>query len=31
VATKYEVLVEHKLEQAARELLSAMPGQAPAW
>ena len=28
VATKYEVLVEHKLEEAARQLLASMPGQA---
>jgi hypothetical protein len=28
VATKYEVLVEHKLAEAARELLSTMPGHA---
>jgi len=28
VATKYEVLVEHKLEQAARELIESMPGRA---
>src|SRR4051812_22908796 len=26
VATKYEVLVEHKLEQSARDLLATMPG-----
>ena len=28
VATKYEVLVEHKVEEAARQLLTTMPGQA---
>lgn len=28
VATKYEVLVEHKVAEAARELLTTMPGQA---
>jgi hypothetical protein len=28
VATKYEVLVEHKFEEAARQLLTTMPGQA---
>jgi hypothetical protein len=28
VATKYEVLVEHKLAEAARQLLAAMPGHA---
>jgi Heat induced stress protein YflT domain len=28
VATKYEVLVEHKLEESARELLMKLPGQA---
>lgn len=29
VATKYEVLVEHRLAERARELLSRMPGAAP--
>ncbi len=28
VATKYEVLVEHKLEEAAKQLIADMPGQA---
>ena len=28
VATKYEVLVEHKLAEAAKELLNSMPGHA---
>ena len=28
VATKYEVLVEHKVAEAARELLASMPGHA---
>jgi hypothetical protein len=28
VATKYEVLVEHKVAESARELLAKMPGQA---
>lgn len=27
VATKYEVLVEHKVAESARELVAAMPGQ----
>jgi hypothetical protein len=29
VATKYEVLVEHRLADRARELLMSMPGAAP--
>jgi len=29
VATKYEVLVEHKLAQKARELLAQLPGSGP--
>jgi len=31
VATRYEVLVEHKLAQRARELLAGMPGGGPIW
>jgi hypothetical protein len=31
VATKYEVLVEHRLAERARELLATMPGATPAF